>query len=117
MSTHTNRVIKQHNIPFIGTLADAFFTSLPLMSVFNSVSVLIVLYESIKVYLVGEWRWLNLWVFLGAVTVVGCIVLLLTYLFVLKSLWSFRSKQMSGMNEQLESIRREIAELRKEMKK
>jgi hypothetical protein len=87
------------------------------MSVFNSVSVLIVLYESIKVYLVGEWRWLNLWVFLGAVTVVGCVVLLLTYLFVLKSLWSFRSKQMSGMNEQLESIRKEIAELRKELGK
>lgn len=107
-----NHIIKQHNIRPIGVLADAFFTSLPLMSVFNSVSVIIVLYESIKVYLVGNWQWLNLWMFLVIVIVAGCVMLLLTYLFILKSLWSFRSSQMDGMNGQLEALRKEIRELR-----
>jgi peptidoglycan biosynthesis protein MviN/MurJ (putative lipid II flippase) len=106
---------KQHNLQWVGSFADAAFTSLPILSVLNSVSVLVVLYQSIKEYLIGDYAWLNLWTFSGIVLLLVTITMVLVYKFVLKSLWSWRSQQMQGMNKQLDDIKLELGKLRKEL--
>lgn len=116
--------MKQRNIPWVGAFVESLFNSLPflsiLISVFNFLSIIVVLYASIKPYLEIYIPHIKLETFIGAVIlallIVVAIVMVVIYKYVTPSLWTFRNKQMnkydSEVLKKLEEIKKEIAELK-----
>ena len=95
-----NSLLKQRNLKFVGPLLESFFTSLPFISVIETSSVVVVLYETIRVYLP---KWVTLWDFIGLMALWALLIMLCTYLFVLKPLWTYRGRQMAGINDKLDA--------------
>jgi hypothetical protein len=87
-------MIKQKNIPWLGGFIEALFNALPFLSIINFLSIIVVLYENTKVWLVHYMPWLNLWSFVAIMTIVVLLMIYLVYKYVLSSLWAFRGKQM-----------------------
>jgi len=85
---------KQRNIPWVGAFIEALFNTLPMLSIMNFISIIIVLYASIRPYLIEHAPWMKLWIFILILTALSVIVMILIYKYVLSSLWAFRGKQM-----------------------
>lgn len=110
--------IKQHNVPYLGALIDALYTSLPILSIINFLSILTVLYTSVKDYVVEYTPWLTFWMFLAFLVFLTIATMVLVYKFVLPSVWTFRQKQMfryeSELLQEVKELREEIRKLREE---
>lgn len=104
--------LKQVNIPWVGAITESLFNSLPLLSVINFLSIVTVLYTSIRPYLLVWAPWFTLWWFVGIAAGATLIVMCLIYFFVLPSLWTFRNKQMNSFES---DVMKELKELRKEV--
>jgi hypothetical protein len=100
-------LLKQYEVPGLGALVDSVFTSLPILSFINIASVLIILYETLKPYRESYLEWLTFSKFISFLGIIFIICLILVYKFLLKSLWSFRGRQM----QTLESIETRVANL------
>jgi hypothetical protein len=107
---------KQKKIPLLGEVTDVIFTSLPILSVINFVSILTVLYYDVNPYLKAHLPWLNFWWFLVFLVVGSAVIMLVVYKFVLPSLWTFRSNQMLNGKEDLAGRLDNIEALLKEIK-
>lgn len=106
-------IIKQRNIPWLGALMEALYTSLPILSIINFLSIVTVLYATVHENLEGWVPWLNFGWFLAILTVITIVTMFFIYKFVVPSLWTFRNKQMNMFES---DILKEIKELRKEIK-
>ncbi len=104
-------MLRQRRIPLLGEIMDALYTSLPILSIINFLSITISLYITSKVYLEQYVPWLDIWLFLLILLLISIIFMLLVYKFVLPSLWAFRGEQMSGQNEKLDEILKELKKL------
>ena len=109
-----NSLLKQRNLKFVGPLLEAFFTSLPFISVIETGSVVVVLYESISKYLPA---WVSLWDFIGMMVFWALLIMLCTYLFVLKPLWTYRGRQMTGINEKLDTVTKQLVDVTERLDK
>lgn len=105
--------MKQKNLPWVGAVTDSLFTALPILSIINFLSIITVLYATIREYLFKWVPWLSFPWFLAILVVATLIMMVGTYLFVLPSLWTFRNKQMNSFESE---ILKEIKELRDELK-
>ena len=114
MTENNNAPFKQRNLQFIGPLLESFFTSLPFISVIETASVVVVLYESIRKYMPA---WVSLWDFIGFMVFWAVLIMLGTYLFVLKPLWTYRGRQMTGINEKLDKVTRQLADVTERLDK
>ena len=85
---------KQRVIPGLGEAVDATYTTMPLFSIINFVSILIVLYASSRPWIQEYLPWLGLGSFAAMLVGVILLGLVLVYLYVLPSLWAFRKRQM-----------------------
>lgn len=108
--------LKQFNLPFIGAFIDSLYSALPLLSIINFVSIITVLYASIREYLLGWVPWLTLGWFVGILVILTIVVMACIYIFVLKSLWTFRKAQMNiygpEIVKELQELRKEVAALK-----
>jgi hypothetical protein len=108
-------IVKQRNIPWVGAFVESLFNSLPFISimltVFNFVSILVVLYTNIRPYLTEYTPNITLGVFVGVavslISLVVVIAMVIIYKYVTPSLWTFRNKQMNKYdNEVIKRIKR-----------
>ncbi len=106
--------LKQKNVPWIGALVDSLYTSLPILSIINFMSITTVLYATIKEYLLAWAPWITLWWFLLFLAVTTLSMMTVIYIVVLPSLWTFRNKQMNKFES---SLLTEIQELRADIAK
>ena len=104
--------MRQRNLGFIGPLLESFYTSLPFISVIETASVVVVLYESIRKYMPA---WVSLWDFIGFMVFWAVLIMLGTYLFVLKPLWTYRGRQMTGINEKLDTVTEQLKAVTKRL--
>lgn len=103
-------MFRQRNLPWLGAFTESLFTTMPVLSILNFVSIMLVLYTSVKDSLP---LWLNFYWFIASLTIVTLLLMLAMYLYVLPSIWTFRAKQMNSFENEL---LREIRELRKEVR-
>ncbi len=106
-------MLKQKRIPFLGEIMDALYTSLPILSIINFISITLSLYLTSKPYLDQYVPWLNIGLFFLILFLVSIVFMVVVYKFIIPSLWAFRGEQMSSQNEKLDEI---LKELRKEVK-
>jgi len=105
-------MIKQKNIPWLGALVDALYTSLPILSIVNFLSIVSVLYATTWGYIQtwAPWMTFKWFILMMCILVTGLMVFV--YKFIVQSLWSFRGRQMHTRDSNLV---REVRELRKEI--
>ena len=119
-----NKAFKQKNIPWVGALVESLFNALPflsiLISVFNFISIMVVLYANIKQYLIDYFPSITLASFIGAIFIflilVVAVIMGVIYKYVTPSLWTFRNKQMNKYDSEvlmkLDRLEKEIREMR-----
>ena len=93
--------MKQRNIPGLGAVVESAFNTLPVLSAINFLSILAVLYASVREYLIAWVPWVNVWSFFGIMCGVGLMLMGIVYVFVLPSLWAFRGRQMFEHESQI----------------
>jgi len=94
-------IFKQRRVPYLGALIDSLYSTLPLMSIYSGITITILLYASVKDYLLSLFPWMRLWIFVVIILISTLPILLLVYKFIIPSLWSFRSSQMSHLEDKL----------------
>jgi len=107
------KLLKQHNIPWLGAVVDSLYTSLPVLSIINFLSITTVLYATVKDYLFAWAPWLTFWWFVGALGFLTASTMGIIYLLVLPSIWTFRNRQMNSFDSE---VLKELQALRKEIK-
>lgn len=123
-----SRLFKQKNIPWLGVLVESVFNSLPLLSIllniFESVSLVVVLYANTKDYLDKYLPGVTVGAFVGAVMVIlllsALLVMVLIYKYITPSLWTFRNNQMnkydSTVIKKLELVEKKLTDLEARIK-
>ena len=108
------KLLRQRRIPLLGETIDALYTSLPILSILNFISIMVILYNNIRPYLIENLPWVNLWIFIAIIGGLASIVILLVFKFVLPSIWTFRAKQMfeheSKISDKLDRILEQLEE-------
>lgn len=101
--------LTQRNVPWVGPVIDSLYTSLPILSIFNFLSISTVLYATLREYLLVWVPWLTINWFLLFLAIITLSLMSIMYLFVLPSLWTFRNRQMhkyeSELKDELAAIR------------
>ena len=92
--------IPQKSIRWLGIWIESLYMAMPMLSIVNFVSLMILVYESKKADIPS---WISLPVFLGAVAVGTMIGTLLAWIFLVPSLWSVRGQQMFGKETRSQS--------------
>ena len=109
---------KQRNIPWLGALVDSLYTALPILSIINFLSIITLLYATIRGYLFDWAPWLTFGWFIGIMVILTSTLIVLMYIFVVPSIWTFRGKQMYGYESELlnevKALRKEVQEMKKE---
>ena len=109
------KLLKQYHIPRVGAIVDSLYTSLPILSIINFLSILTVLYATTREYLDIWAPWLTFWMFVGFLGSLTLLTMIVIYKFVLPSVWTFRQKQMFGYESQiideLKALKEEIRQL------
>lgn len=95
------RLPKQTTISWLGPMVDSLYTSLPILSIFNFLSIQTVLYTTVMQYVLPWLPWLNFGWFIFIMVVITFGVMFLVYKFVIPSLWVWRGKQLYGHESQL----------------
>jgi hypothetical protein len=114
MQKNDNTPFKQRNMKVVGPILESFFTSLPFISVIETGSVVVVLYETVRKFLPS---WVSLLDFIGFMVFWALLIMLGTYLFVLKPLWTYRGRQMTGINEKLDTVTKQLADVTERLDK
>jgi uncharacterized membrane protein len=113
------KFLKQRNVPWIGAVVDSLYTSLPILSIINFLSIITVLYTTIKEYLFVWTPWLTFGWFIIIMAIFTIVLMSCMYFLVLPSLWTFRNKQMnnyeSDIMQELKATRQELRAMRSEI--
>lgn len=95
---------------------DSVFTTLPILSPLSYITMVAILYTTVREYLVTWLPWMTFGIFVGGLVVLGLTLMTVVYLVVLPSIWNFRKKQMSLLEDDLlieiRELRKEVRELR-----
>lgn len=113
----SNNLFRQQRVRFLGELVDAVFTALPALSIYSGLSVTVILYEAVKSYIQNWLPWMNVLYFLAGLLVAFTPVVLLTYKYVIPSIWHFRSTQMSYLEAKVDAQSAQIQELKRLLEK
>ena len=105
--------VTQKNIPWLGKIVDSLYTTLPILSIINFLSIITVLYATISKQLIRYVPFLNFINFLFCIALLTLFTMIMVYKFVLPSLWKFRGEQMMNENKKIDSLVEEIGKLRK----
>ena len=87
---------KSRIIPWLGVIVESLYTSLPILSILNFVSIVTMLYTST---IIKYAPWLSFWVFVGILGMTVICVMLVVWKFVIPSLWAYRSSQMKELTD------------------
>ncbi len=109
----SNNLFRQQRVRFLGELVDAVFTALPALSIYSGLSVTVILYEAVKSYIQNWLPWMNVFYFLAGLLVGFTPVVLLTYKYVIPSIWHFRSTQMSHLEAKVDAQSAQLRELKR----
>lgn len=88
--------IKQYNVRWIGIIFESLYMALPILSIINFLSISVVMYNTIKPFLLVHMPWVTLWMFILIIAGITTIAVLLTWMFLVPSMWALRGKQMFG---------------------
>ena len=102
------KLLKQKRVPILGELVDSLFSTLPLLSVYSGITMTILLYTSTRAYLHSWFPWIELWSFILIILFSLIPLLLLTYKFIIPSLWGFRSKQMFHLEDKIKTLEQKL---------
>jgi len=113
--------LKQYDIPWLGAVTDSLFNALPILSIINFLSVITLLYTNTYEFIHETIPWMSFGLFVAILLIVTIVGLVLVYVFILLSLWSFRHRQMRmndmDTSEKLERMKEElIKEIRDELR-
>ena len=106
-------LLKQYNVPWLGAFVDSLYTSLPILSIINFLSIITVLFATIEDRLFTWAPWLTFWWFVAILGGLTISTMGIIYIFVLPSVWTFRNKQM---NKYESDVLAEIRALHEEIK-
>lgn len=110
----TIKGVGQKRIFGLGELYESFIVALPVISAVQFISVLAILYSEIKPYLLAHMPWITILHFLGFLTIILLIAMLLVYKYLLPSVWTFRGNQMfrfdSEVKDKLDEILKKLKE-------
>lgn len=104
-------VLRQKRIPILGEVIDSFFTTLPILSAYSGVSVTIILYETIKEYMLVWFPWMTLGYFILILVSLFSPLVILVYKYVIPSVWHFRSTQMSHLEGKIDKLSEQLKKL------
>ena len=88
--------IPQKNIRWLGITFESLYLALPLLSIINFLSISVVLYTNVQDYIKAWIPWMTFPIFLIIIFVLTGISVLLTWIFLVPSLWALRGQQMFG---------------------
>ncbi len=107
-----NKMFKQKRVKFLGEVIESVFTAIPLISAFSYLSTTIILWETIKEYILDLLPWMNLFYFILFLALIFIPIIFLTFKYVIPSVWNFRSSQMSHLEEKLDALTKEVKGLK-----
>jgi len=84
----------QKNIPWLGAFVESLYTSLPILSILNFLSIITVLYTSTYPYMEQYTPWVKFWMFILVLVIITLSMMIIVWKFVVPSIWTYRSKQM-----------------------
>ena len=87
---------KSRIIPWLGVIVESLYTSLPILSILNFVSIVTMLYTST---IIKYAPWLSFWMFIAILGMTVICVMLVVWKFVIPSLWAYRSSQMKELTD------------------
>ena len=99
-------------IPWLGVIVESLYTSLPILSILNFVSIVTMLYTSTIIKYVP---WLSFWMFITILGMTVLCVMLIVWRFVVPSLWAYRSSQMKELTDSMKAQGKMIEELIKKV--
>ena len=113
------RLLRQHNIPWIGQLKDMAVMTMFYVGILNTLMIAITAYgTTMRPFLLLHMPWFKLWMLIALVVIVALVGMLLEYLLVYASYFSFRNKQEfeheNLVRKEIEGLRQDIANLRKQ---
>ena len=88
--------LPQKNVKWLGKLIESLYISLPILSIINFLSILVVLYASTKPYILEYIPWVTFWMFLLVIAGTTCCMVLLAWIFIVPSVWALRGEQIFG---------------------
>jgi len=88
--------IPQKNVRWLGAFIESLYLALPLLSIINFLSISVVLYTNVQDYLKNWIPWMTFPVFLTIIFILTGVAVLLTWIFLVPSLWALRGQQMFG---------------------
>lgn len=92
--------IEQKNIPWLGKVIDSFVTSLPLLSLINTVSVLTIMWNTtISPFAKLYFPWFTAPYYFTVVVVGLSVAMFIVYKYVLPSVWAYRGTLMKGNDD------------------
>ena len=111
------KLMKQRNLPWLGSFTNILFTTMPLLSIINFLSIITVLYATSNPYLKEYAPWMSFWMFIAFLVVLTLTLMLLVHKYILPSMWTYRAKQMfeyeSQLVDKLDEVLKRLDELEK----
>jgi len=98
------KYLKPKIVPYLGEVVDAFFTSLPFLGVYSSLTMTIVLYTAVSEWLLSWFPWMSFYIFLSIMCGMLFVVLILAHKYVIPSLWYSRSKRMTHLENKIDLL-------------
>jgi len=102
------KLLKQKQVPFLGEFLESFFTALPMVSLFSYISTTIILYETVKKYILNVFPWMNIGWFIVVLGLIFVPLLVFVFKYVLPSVWHFRSTQMSHLEKKIDTLTEKV---------
>lgn len=94
--------IPQYNVRWLGALIEALYLVLPMLSIMSFMSMMAILYNQMRPYLLEHLPWVTFWMFILAAIIIVCIALLAAWIFIIPSIWALRGQQMFGRETRVE---------------
>lgn len=111
-----NNMLKQKRVKFLGEFIESFFTAIPIISLFSYASTTIILWETVKRYILDVLSWMNIWYFVLFLILLFIPIVFVTFKYVVPSVWHFRSSQMGHLEKKIDDLSAEIKALRAELR-
>ena len=96
-----SRVLKQHNVKYIGTFIHIMYFSMPLVGLAVQCASAATFYGVWRLSLLSVFPWLTLPVFIAIIAVLGIVVLFIAYKFLYRSYYEFQNSQQFPENSPL----------------
>jgi len=107
-------LLGQKRVKLLGEMIESLFTAIPIIGMFNYVSTTIILWEMIKKYILDRLPWVNIFYFMLLLGLVFIPIVLVTYKYIIPSVWHFRSTQMGHLEKKIDALSEKVDRLIKE---